>query len=217
MQKLYLIEMRILIRCGCGDGRRALRKLYQLQERAGQNERFSRSNSPSACAVYYQWIEKIDPDMFAEIQKRVKEGRWNIVGGWFLQPDCNIPDGEALHAMRLFHKRYFKEKFGVTAKTGYNVDSFGHNRVAAENSEKSGMDNYVFMRPMPEEDIQRKRCLIGKAMTAAAFVHIVFPGTHNFSEKELLNGLKRKQRTTKKIIWLLRSRKSRRRPHDCVD
>ena len=73
----------------------------------------------SACASYYQWIEKVDPDMFDEIKERVKEGRWNIVGGWFLQPDCNLPDGESFARQALISQRYFKEKFGVTAKTGY--------------------------------------------------------------------------------------------------
>lgn len=105
----------------------------------------------SACAVYYQWIEKIDPDMFKEIQERVKEGRWNIVGGWFLQPDCNTPSGESFARHGLISQRYFKEKFGVTAKTGYNVDSFGHNASLPQLLKKSGMDNYVFMRPMPHE------------------------------------------------------------------
>ena len=81
----------------------------------------------SACAVYYQWVEKTDPEMFEEIRARVKEGRWNIVGGWFLQPDCNIPSGESFARHSLIAQRYFREKFGVTAKTGYNVDSFGHN------------------------------------------------------------------------------------------
>lgn len=105
----------------------------------------------SACAVYYQWIEKVDPEMFAEIQKRVEEGRWNIVGGWFLQPDCNIPSGESLARHGLISQRYFKEKFGITAKTGYNVDSFGHNASIPQILKKSGMDYYVFMRPFPEE------------------------------------------------------------------
>lgn len=105
----------------------------------------------AACAVYYQWIEKIDPEMFAEIQQRVKEGRWNIVGGWFLQPDCNIPCGESFARHGLLSQRYFKEKFGVTAKTGYNVDSFGHNGNLPQILKKSGMENYVFMRPMPQE------------------------------------------------------------------
>lgn len=105
----------------------------------------------SACAVYYQWVEKVDPEMFEEIKQRVKEGRWNIVGGWFLQPDCNMPDGESFARHALVSQRYFKEKFGVIATCGYNVDSFGHNANLPQILKKSGMSNYVFMRPMPEE------------------------------------------------------------------
>jgi len=105
----------------------------------------------SACASYYQWIEEIDPEMFEEIRQRVKEGRWNIVGGWFLQPDCNIPSGESFARHGLISQRYFQEKFGVMAKTGYNVDSFGHNASIPQILCKSGMENYVFMRPMPYE------------------------------------------------------------------
>lgn len=105
----------------------------------------------SACAVYYQWIEKVDPSMFKEIQERVKEGRWNIVGGWFLQPDCNIPSGESFARQGLISQRYFQEKFGIIAKIGYNVDSFGHNASLPQILKKSGMEGYVFMRPIPEE------------------------------------------------------------------
>lgn len=108
-------------------------------------------NFSTACALYHEWIEKVDPEMFAEIQERVKEGRWNIVGGWFLQPDCNIPSGESFARHGLISQRYFKEKLGVTAKIGYNVDSFGHNASLPQILKKSGMEGYVFMRPMPEE------------------------------------------------------------------
>ncbi len=106
----------------------------------------------SACAVYYEWVEKIDPEMFSEIQQRVKEGRWGIVGGWFLQPDCNTPCGESFARHALISQRYFKEKFGITVKTGYNVDSFGHNAGLPQILKKSGIDNYVFMRPMKNEN-----------------------------------------------------------------
>ena len=105
----------------------------------------------SACAVYYQLIEKIDPAMFEEIKARVREGRWCIVGGMFLQPDCNIPDGESFARHLLVSQRYFKERFGVTAKTGYNVDSFGHNSSLPKILRAGGIENYVFMRPSPEE------------------------------------------------------------------
>lgn len=105
----------------------------------------------SACAVYYELIEKLDPAMFAEIAARVAEGRWCVTGGWLLQPDCNIPDGESYARHALISQRYFKEKLGVIAKTGYNVDSFGHNAALPKILRASGMENYVFMRPMPHE------------------------------------------------------------------
>lgn len=105
----------------------------------------------SSSAVFYEWVEKSDPTMFAEIQERVKEGRWEIVGGWWLQPDCNIPAGESYVRQALYGQHYFKEKFGVTAKVGYNVDSFGHNGMLPQILKKSGLDYYVFMRPQPHE------------------------------------------------------------------
>ena len=108
----------------------------------------------SACAAYYKWVEQADPKMFEEIRQRVKEGRWNIAGGWFIQPDCNIPGGEGFARQGLISQRYFMEKFGITAKTAYNVDSFGHNASLPQIFKKSGMDNYVFMRPGPHENAE---------------------------------------------------------------
>ena len=101
----------------------------------------------AASAAYYQWIEDIDPEMFREIQERVKEGRWKIVGGWWVQPDCNIPSGESLSRQGLMGQRYFREKFGVIAHTGYNVDSFGHSGMLPKILKRQGMTNYVYMRP----------------------------------------------------------------------
>lgn len=101
----------------------------------------------SACAAYYQWVEENAPLMFEEIKVRVKEGRWVIVGGWWIQPDCNIPCGESFVRHSLYSQRYFQEKFGVMAKVGYNVDSFGHNGMLPQILKKSGLNYYVFMRP----------------------------------------------------------------------
>jgi alpha-mannosidase len=102
-------------------------------------------------AAYYEWIEEIDPAMFAEIQTRVAEGRWEIVGGWWVEPDCNIPGGESLVRQALISQRYFFEKFGRIATVGYNVDPFGHNAMLPQLLRRSGMDSYVFMRPGPHE------------------------------------------------------------------
>ncbi len=105
----------------------------------------------SSSAAFYEWIEQSDPKMFAEIQQRVAEGRWKIVGGWWIEPDCNIPGGELFVRQGLYGQRYFKEKFGVTATVGYNVDSFGHNAMLPQILSKSGLPYYIFMRPSPHE------------------------------------------------------------------
>ena len=102
-------------------------------------------------ASVYEWIEEFDPEMFEEIKLRVEEGRFIIVGGWYVQPDCNIPSGEGFARQSLYSQRYFFEKFGKIAKVGYNVDSFGHNGMLPQILKKSGMDNYIFMRPMQHE------------------------------------------------------------------
>lgn len=105
----------------------------------------------SACGCYYRWIEELDPDMFTQIRRRVAEGRWEIAGGMWIQPDCNIPSGEAFARHILYTQQYFKEKFGRIATTGYNADSFGHNGMLPQLLRKGGMDSYVFMRPGPHE------------------------------------------------------------------
>lgn len=105
----------------------------------------------SSSAAFYQWVEQLDPHMFEEIRQRVREGRWEVVGGWWVQPDCNIPGGESFARHGLYAQRYFREKLGVTARVGYNVDSFGHAGTLPQILRLSGMDAYVFMRPNPQE------------------------------------------------------------------
>ena len=105
----------------------------------------------ASSAAFYNWVEQSDPAMFAEIQQRVAEGRWGIVGGWWIEPDCNIPSGESFVRHGLYAQRYFLEKFGVTAKTGFNIDSFGHAGTLPQILQLAGIENYVFLRPGPHE------------------------------------------------------------------
>ncbi len=105
----------------------------------------------ASSAAFYEWVEQTDPAMFAEIQRRVAEGRWAIVGGWWIEPDCNVPCGESLARQALYGQRYFREKFGRIATTGYAIDSFGHHGMLPQILKQSGLDSYVFMRPGPHE------------------------------------------------------------------
>ncbi len=105
----------------------------------------------ASSALHYQWVEETDPATFEAIRQRVAEGRWSIVGGWWLQPDCNLPSGESFVRQALYGHRYFASRFGVRTRVGYNVDAFGHAGTLPQLLRRSGYDAYVFMRPKPEE------------------------------------------------------------------
>lgn len=105
-------------------------------------------------ASYYKWVEEIAPDMFEEIRKRVKEGRWVPVNGWWVQPDCNIPSAESFARQALYSQLYYNEKFGRICKTAYNVDSFGHSGMLPQLIKNGGMNAYVMMRPGPHENAE---------------------------------------------------------------
>ncbi len=98
-------------------------------------------------SVLYEWVEENEPELFAKIQKLVSEGRWHIMGGWYLQPDCVMPSGESFIRQMEIGRRYFMEKFGVKPKTAVNFDSFGHTRGLVQILKKSGFEHYIFHRP----------------------------------------------------------------------
>jgi alpha-mannosidase len=91
----------------------------------------------------YEWMQEKYPDLFEQIQQRVKEGRWEIIGGMWVEPDLNMPDGESLTRQILVGKRYFQKNFGVDVKIGWNPDSFGYNWQLPQIYKKSGMDYFV--------------------------------------------------------------------------
>jgi alpha-mannosidase len=96
----------------------------------------------------YVWMEEKYPDLFKEIQQRVREGRWEVIGGMWVEPDLNMPGGESLVRQILVGKRYFHEKFGVDVKIGWNPDSFGYNWQLPQIYKKSGIDYFVTQKLM---------------------------------------------------------------------
>lgn len=96
----------------------------------------------------YEWMQEKYPQIFAEIKQRVKEGRWEIVGGMWVEPDLNLPAGESLVRQILVGKRYFEKNFGVDVRIGWNPDSFGYNWQLPQIYKRSGIDYFVTQKLM---------------------------------------------------------------------
>jgi len=105
----------------------------------------------SGATVTYCWVAEDDPPLLEEIRAAVAAGRWNLVTGWWVQPDCNLPSGESFARHALYGQRYLEAIFGRRARVGYAVDSFGHAGTLPQLLKLGGLDSYVFFRPGPAE------------------------------------------------------------------
>ena len=112
----------------------------------------------------YKYVEEYAPALFERIKELVSLGKWHIMGGWYLQPDCNMPSGESITRQILEGKRYFKEKFGVEPTTAINFDPFGHSVGLVQIMKKCGQDSYIFMRPYEYELPMPSRQFIWKGL-----------------------------------------------------
>ena len=94
-------------------------------------------------ALYYEWMQEKYPDIFADIQQRQKEGRWEVTGGMWVEPDLNMPDGESQVRQLLVGKGYFRSQMGLDVKVGWNPDSFGYNWQLPQIYKRAGIDYFV--------------------------------------------------------------------------
>lgn len=103
-------------------------------------------------SLLYKWVEEHEPQLFDRIKAHVKVGKWKIMGGWYNQPDCNMPSGESFTRQILYGKNYFLEKFGVEPQTALNFDSFGHTRGLVQILKKSGYKSYMVSKILEQGD-----------------------------------------------------------------
>ncbi|MEY2603196.1 MAG: alpha-mannosidase [Verrucomicrobiota bacterium] len=91
----------------------------------GLMDRYPELYFNQSSAQLYSWIEQEDPALFERIQAHVRAGRWELVGGMWVEPDGNLPTGESWVRQLLFGQRYFESRFGRRAKVAWLPDSFG--------------------------------------------------------------------------------------------
>ncbi len=131
------------------DGMASIRSTFRAAlDRMDEDPDFIYSFS---CPPVFEWIRQVDEDLFERIRKSVQKGRWQLVAGWWLEPDCSAASGESYVRQGLYGQRYLQQHFGLMSKTVFNSDSFGHSAMLPQIVKKSGMDYYVFCRPDSSE------------------------------------------------------------------
>jgi alpha-mannosidase len=96
-----------------------------------------------SAAAYSQWMADKYPSLNAQIKQRIDEGRWELVGGMWVEPDLNMPDGESQVRQLLVGQAAFQNLYSHTARIGWNPDSFGYNWQLPQIYKRSGIDYFV--------------------------------------------------------------------------
>ncbi|MDQ3437862.1 MAG: alpha-mannosidase [Actinomycetota bacterium] len=117
-------------------GRRTFASVLSLMERYDDFV-FNQSS-----AQLYSWIEAESPEIFERVKRRIQEGRWEPVGGSWVEADCQIPSGESMVRQMLYGQRYFEEKFGHRSRVAWLPDAFGFSPALPQLLRGAGMEGF---------------------------------------------------------------------------
>jgi alpha-mannosidase len=96
-----------------------------------------------SAAAYYDAMDRLQPTLADSLRAAVTAGQWAIVGGWWVEPDQNIPSGESLARQGLYGQRYFQRRTGHRARVGWTPDSFGYPWTLPQIYRQAGLDYFV--------------------------------------------------------------------------
>lgn len=91
----------------------------------------------------YQFLKEESPELYEEVKRLVKEGRWEAEGGMWVEADCNVTSGESLVRQFLYGKRFLQKEFGVDSHIMWAPDTFGFSGTLPQIMQKSGVDTFI--------------------------------------------------------------------------
>ncbi len=97
----------------------------------------------SSQPILYQFVKEQAPEMYDRIKERVKEGRWEVDGGMWLESDCNLPGGESIVRQILKGEKFFYDEFGKKSKSLWLPDVFGYSAAIPQILKKCGIPYFM--------------------------------------------------------------------------
>jgi alpha-mannosidase len=88
-------------------------------------ERHPEMTFNQSTAQLYAYLEEDDPALLERLVEAAREGRFEPIGGMWVEPDCVMPSGESLTRQLLYGQRYFRERFGAEHTVCWLPDCFG--------------------------------------------------------------------------------------------
>ncbi|WP_148629738.1 alpha-mannosidase [Bacillus sp. E214] len=91
----------------------------------------------------YAFVKEYYPDIYQRVKKHISDGRWEIVGGMWVEPDLNIPSGESLVRQLLYGMKFYKDEFGQQPRIEWLPDTFGYCASLPQLLKKAGLEYFM--------------------------------------------------------------------------
>ena len=96
----------------------------------------------------YEFIRQDQPKLFDVIKQRVAEGRWEPMGGMWVEADCNLSGSESLARQFLLGRTYFRQHFSLDAETPvlWLPDVFGYAWALPQLIKQAGLKYFMTIK-----------------------------------------------------------------------
>jgi len=94
----------------------------------------------------YEDIKMLYPEIYAGIKKQIKKNRWEVIGGMYIEPDCNLISGESMVRQLLYGKQFMRREFGVDSNVCWLPDVFGNSWIMPQILRRAGMKYFITVK-----------------------------------------------------------------------
>lgn len=91
----------------------------------------------------YDFVKKWYPELYERVKRHIAEGRWEVVGGMWVEPDLNIPSGESFVRQLIYGMKFYREEFGERPRIEWLPDTFGYCASLPQLLRKAGIDYFM--------------------------------------------------------------------------
>ena len=100
-------------------------------------------NFCASSAQQYEFVKNDYPELFTRIKEKIEEGRFEPVGGSWVEFDGNIPSGESMTRQFLYGQNFFKEHFGSYCNVFFMPDTFGYSAQLPQIMKEAKIERFV--------------------------------------------------------------------------
>ena len=94
----------------------------------------------------FEWVKQDYPALYEKIKAAVKEGRFEVQGGMWVEADTNVTGGESLIRQFLYGTRFWKEEFNKEDHTLWLPDVFGFSGALPQIIRGCGCENFLTIK-----------------------------------------------------------------------